>query len=144
MLLQSLREQVVLFSQKMLRSGLTHGTGGNISALDRASGLIAITPSGIDYEAITTRDICVVNGAGKQIDGIYTPSSELEMHLLCYARRPEFAAVVHTHSTFATVLSCMHRSLPAIHYLIGYVGGEVRCMDYALFGSCLLYTSRCV
>jgi L-fuculose-phosphate aldolase len=65
------------------------------------------------------------------------------MHLALYAQRPDACAVVHTHSVFATTLACLECGLPAVHYLIGFAGKEVRCAPYATFGTRELAESAC-
>ena len=127
------REQIVHYCRLMQSRSLTRGTGGNISI--RNGEHIAISPSGVEYQTMTPHDVPVVDMEGKVIFGSLTPSSELSMHLACYARRPDISAVVHTHSTFATVLACMEKPLPPVHYLIGYAGDHVPCIPYYPFGS---------
>ncbi|MBR5292422.1 MAG: class II aldolase/adducin family protein [Clostridia bacterium] len=127
------REQIVHYCRLMQSRGLTRGTGGNISI--RQGDLIAISPSGVEYETMTPEDVPVVNMDGSVIYGSLAPSSELSMHIACYKRRPDIAAMVHTHSTFAATLACMEKPLPPIHYLIGYAGDHVPCIPYYPFGS---------
>lgn len=136
MLLQRERELVVEHCRMLATHKLTKGTGGNISALDREKKLFAISPSGMDYFVMQPEDVVVLDLDGKTVDGARTPSSEMDMHRLLYVDREDINAVVHAHSTFATTLACLHWSLPALHYLIGYSGGDgVRCTSYAPFGS---------
>lgn len=136
MLLEHERELVVEYCRKLSESGLTRGTGGNISVLDREAGLFAVSPSGMDYFKMQPEDIVVMDIDGNRVDGIRKPSSETEMHRLIYVDRQEINAVVHTHSTFAATLACLHQELPAVHYLIGYAGGSsVRCTPYVPFGT---------
>ena len=133
--LEELKEQTLNYSRKMLHRGLTRGTGGNISVRDEKTGLIVITGSGIDYDEMTLDDIVVVDPEGRTIEGRVKPSSELPMHLACYKARPDAMAAVHTHSTFATVMSCMQKKLRTVHYLIGFAGGEVECIPFCPIGS---------
>lgn len=136
MLLQRERELVVEHCRMLATHKLTKGTGGNISALDREKKLFAISPSGMDYFVMQPEDVVVLDLDGKTVDGARTPSSEMDMHRLLYVDREDINAVVHAHSTFATTLACLHWSLPALHYLIGFAGGDgVRCTPYAPFGS---------
>ena len=126
---------IVEYGKLLLARRLTVGTGGNLSVYDRASGYVAISPSGIDYESTQPGDVVVVDMSGAVVDGCRRPSSELAMHLALYEQRPDVCAVVHTHSVFATTLACLECSLPAVHYLIGFAGKEVRCAPYATFGT---------
>ena len=104
MLLQTQRELVVEYGKKLVTTGLTDGTFGNLSVFDRESGLMAISPSGMDYFLTTPADVVVTDLEGKVVEGERKPSSELDLHRLFYQRRPDVNGVVHTHSTFATVL----------------------------------------
>lgn len=133
MLMQREREQVVCYARRMMGRGLTRGTGGNISI--RRGDRVAITPSGVEYAEMSAADVVVLALDGTVVQGALRPSSESGMHLACYRTRPDVCAVVHTHSTFATVLACLHRPLPPVHYLIGYAGGTVPCIPYAPFGT---------
>ena len=72
---------------------------------------------------------------GKVVEGCRKPSSELDLHRLFYQRRDDVNAVVHTHSTFATVLSCLRWPIEPIHYLVAYSGRQVPCIPYYPFGS---------
>ncbi|RUL55562.1 L-fuculose-phosphate aldolase [Lysinibacillus antri] len=135
MRLKTEREKVRKYCTKMLSSGLTKGTGGNISIFNREEGLIAISPSGIPYEEINIEDVVVVNLDGKIIEGNYKPSSEILMHLAVYKNRQELSAVVHTHSIFAKTLSALRKDLPAVSYLVAVAGKNVKCAEYASFGT---------
>jgi L-fuculose-phosphate aldolase len=143
MLLEKERSLIVEYGKMLLASGLTVGTGGNLSLYDRSSGYVAISPSGLDYEHTKPADVVVVDMAAKIVDGCRRPSSELAMHLGLYARRSDVRAVVHTHSVYATTLACLEYALPAVHYLIGFAGNEVKCARYATFGTQELAESAC-
>ena len=135
MLLQKQRELVVDYGKKLVTAGLTDGTFGNLSVFDRESGLMAISPSGMDYFLTTPEDVVVTDLDGKAVDGSRKPSSELDLHRLFYQRRPDVNGVVHTHSTFATVLACLGWAIEPIHYLVAYSGTSVPCIPYYPFGS---------
>lgn len=135
MLLQNEREDVVKYCRKMITAGLTKGTGGNISILNRELGLMAVSPSGIDYFETTAADVVVMDLAGNVVDGRRKPSSEYELHRIFYVRRQDIDAVVHTHSVYATVLATLRQPLPAASYLVAYSGLDVRCAEYASFGT---------
>ena len=144
MLLEKERTLIVEYGKLLLAHRLTVGTGGNLSVYDRASGYVAISPSGIDYESTQPGDVVVVDMSGAVVDGCRRPSSEFAMHSALYELRQDVCAVVHTHSVFATTLACLECSLPAVHYLIGFAGKEVRCAPYATFGTRELAESACV
>jgi len=135
MLMQQQRQQIVEYGLKMVRSGLTTGSGGNLSVLSATGELIAVSPSGIDYHEVTDNDVVVVDRSGNIVAGERKPSSELSFHLALYAARPDIGAIVHTHSVYATTLACLHWELPAVHYLVAFSGDKVPLAPYATFGS---------
>lgn len=135
MMLQKERQDVVKYCRKLISTGLTRGTGGNISILNREQGLMAISPSGIDYFETEPEDVVVMDLEGKPVEGNRKPSSEYELHRIFYVKRQDINAVVHTHSVYATVLATLRQPLPASSYLVAYSGLDVRCADYASFGS---------
>lgn len=129
------REQVVEYGKKLIGSGLTKGSGGNISIYNRQERLIAISPSGLDYFQTKIEDIVIINIDGEIIDGSLKPSSEVGMHLEFYKNRKDVNAIVHTHSKYATAISCMGWDLKPVHYLIGLAGTTIKCAKYATYGS---------
>ena len=135
MLLQQERALVAQYGRKLVSAGLTEGTFGNVSAFDPTRGLMAISPSGMDYDAIAPEDVVVVDLSGRVVEGGRRPSSEVDLHRLLYQNRPDVGGVVHTHSPFATVLSCLGWSIEPIHYLVAYSGRSVPCIPYYPFGS---------
>jgi L-fuculose-phosphate aldolase len=135
MVLDMERELIVEYGKKLITHGLTKGTGGNISIFNRQEGLIAISPSGLDYFKTTMKDIVVLDLEGNKIDGDRIPSSEYNMHRIFYKKRQGITAVVHAHSTYAAILAALHWNIEPVHYLIGYAGKNVRCAPYKIFGS---------
>ncbi len=109
MLLEELRKQVIEHSQKMLHDGLTMGTGGNISARDPKSGLVAITPSSMEYDTLVPSDVPILDVNGKVIEGEHRPSTETPMHTLIYRERSDVMAIVHNHAAFATGFAFLGR-----------------------------------
>ena len=127
------RLAVVAAARRMIERGLVINTSGNVSV--RIGRWIAITPSAVAYETMTAADVCVVDAeSGAQDDSRLLPSSELPLHLAVY-RATSAGAIVHTHSHFATVLSTLVDRLPAIHYQVADLGGEVEVAPYATFGT---------
>lgn len=114
---------------------LSPGTSGNISMRDSSSGLIAISPSGLEYKSLTHEDIVIIDLDGKIVEGSNRPSSEMDFHLALYRGRSDCQAVVHTHSHFATTLACLGKELPAVHYMIAYAGEKVPLANYHTFGT---------
>jgi len=101
-----LREEVHAANLTLARSGLVMGTFGNVSGLDRTSGLVGIKPSGVPYEVLTPRDIVLLEvDTGKVVDSKLRPSSDTPTHLLLYRAFVSCAGVVHTHSAHATALA---------------------------------------
>lgn len=136
MLLEKERKDVIEYGKRMMKDGLTKGTGGNISIVNREKNMMAITPSGIDYMIIKPENIMIIDvETGKIIDGDKVPSSESDMHRIFYKYRKDINAVVHTHSKYATALSCTGEKLPAVHYLLAVAGVDVPCAEYATYGT---------
>lgn len=135
MLMESERIQLIEYGKKLVKNNLTKGTGGNLSIFDRKSGYVAITPSGIDFFEIQPEDIVIIDLEGNIIEGDREPSSEWEMHLMPYRTRKDMDAVIHAHTMYATVLACLHKELPATHYMIAVAGPTVRCAEYATYGT---------
>jgi len=135
MLYERERTLMVEMGKKLLASGLTEGTGGNLSISVEPGKAFLISPSGMDYNGILPEDMVLLDWEGEILEGSRTPSSEWELHREAYNVRSEARGVVHTHSPYATAFSTLGRDLPAVHYLIGYAGTSVPCTPYALFGS---------
>lgn len=135
MLMQKERELIVEYGKKLITSGLTKGTGGNLSIFDREKGLMAISPSGLDYFQTEPEDVVVMDLEGNVVEGNRKPSSEYGMHSIFYKNREDIDAVVHTHSIFSTVLATLRWPLPASSYLVAFAGLDVRCAEYASFGT---------
>ena len=135
MILEKEREQVIEYSLKLLSEGLTNGTAGNVSIFNREKGLVAISPTGVNYSELTPEMISIVDLNGKLIEGL-KPSSELEMHMILYRNREDVNAVIHTHPVYTTVLACLRQDLPAIDYMIAVTGAtKVKCAEYASYGT---------
>lgn len=131
------REAVIACCHRMQAEHLVHATAGNVSA--RVPGepdLIAMTPTGFAYDALEPEDICLVTTRGEMVEGRCEPTSELPLHTLVYARRPEVGAIVHTHSPAATTMAVFGWTLPPILTgLVEAVGGDVRTAPYSRPGT---------
>jgi len=121
--------------RELLATGLVRGTSGNVSVRDPASGTIAITPTGLGYAGMRDCDVAVLSAGGDQLDGELRPTSEVALHLGIYRARPDLAAVVHTHSMFATTFAVLGEQIPAVHYLIVRAGESVPVAPYARYGT---------
>lgn len=136
LLLKQLREEVIETALKVVDAGLVVSTWGNISGRDRESGLIAITPSGMDYKKLIPDDIVIVDKKGNIVDGKRKPSTETPMHTLFYRERPEIGGIVHTHSWYATTMSVLKKEIPVVLAELGAcVGGSVRVAEYTRMGT---------
>ena len=131
-MLEREREGVAVSANRLAADGLVTGTAGNVSAL--AGELVAVTPTGARLEELTAEQVAVVGLDGALLDGDLAPSTELGLHLGIY-RRGDAAAVVHTHSPFATALACVIDELPVVHYQMLGLGGPIRVAPYATFGT---------
>lgn len=125
-------DEVVATARRTTEEGLVVGTSGNVSA--RVGDTVLVTPSGMPYDALGPDDIVGVDLEGRPLIGHRSPTSELPMHLAIY-RATDARAVVHTHAVHATAVSTLVTELPAIHYMMGALGGPVRVAPYALYGS---------
>ena len=114
MLLAELRQQVFAYAKQMASDGLAHGSQGNVSALDRASGLVAITPSAADYATMTPDDIVVIDREGAVIEGRWKPTIETPLHTLFYRRRDDVGAVMHCHAPYASGFAAAMRPIPLV------------------------------
>ena len=139
MLLEELRSEVIDYARQMAHSRLTSGTWGNVSARDRETGLIAITPSGMDYDSLTPADIVIIDEHGKIVDGHRRPSVETELHTIFMRNRLEVGSVVHTHSPFATALGIARDEIPiALAELAAVVGSAIPVAPYVTLATAAL------
>ena len=118
MQLQKLREEVVATCVDLYQNGLvrSNGAGGNVSARDTESGIIAVTPSHIRYDTMQADDIMLIDLDGNVIEGKpdRKPTSESPMHRLILKEYPHANAVVHTHSPYANALAMVYDEVPAV------------------------------
>ncbi|MEH6776003.1 MAG: L-ribulose-5-phosphate 4-epimerase AraD [Cereibacter changlensis] len=105
MSLDDLKQAVLEANLATVRNGLVIATFGNASAIDRASGQVVIKPSGVPYDRMTADCMVVSDLDGRVLDNRMRPSSDLDTHLVLYRAFPGVGAVIHTHSTFATILA---------------------------------------
>ncbi len=130
----SSKKELINASKRLSKSGLNRGASGNLS-IRLTKGSYLITPSGIPAEDLSIDQLVEMKINEKTFTG-KNPSSEWQIHDEIYENRREVNAVVHTHSTFACVLSCLRKNIPSFHYMVALAGGnDIKCCDYALFGS---------
>jgi L-ribulose-5-phosphate 4-epimerase len=135
MRLETLREELVRLHAELPRHGLVVWTGGNVSARDPETGLVAIKPSGVRYEDLTADSMVVLDIDGRVVEGAFHPSSDTASHLYIYRHRPDVNGVVHTHSRYATAFAAVGRPIPV--FLTAHAdefGGEIPCGGFALIG----------
>ena len=130
------RKLIVDAGLRLIGSGMTVATWGNISARDPETGRIYVTPSGMDYSVITPDDIVVCDMDRNVVDGIRKPTIEKDLHIEAYRARADINAIVHTHAVDTTVFACMGEGIPVITDEAAQVlGGPVNCAEYALPGT---------
>lgn len=131
-----LRNQIVDTALLLSNQGLNRGASGNVSA--RFGMGFLITPTGMPADEMVGDDLVFMDFDGKY-QGVRSPSSEWRFHRDIYVVRKDVNAIVHTHSTFATTLACLGKTVPAFHYMVAAAGGNsIRCSPYATFGTQLL------
>lgn len=113
-MLENLKKKVCKANLELMEHGLVIFTWGNVSAIDRGSGLVVIKPSGVSYDGMKPEDMVVVNLEGNVIEGELNPSSDTPTHLALYKAWPEIGGVVHTHSTYATAWAQAGLDIPNI------------------------------
>lgn len=123
-----LRESVCMANLELVKHGLVIFTWGNVSAIDRASGLVVIKPSGVPYDDMQPSDMVVVDLDGQVAEGKYRPSSDTPTHLALYEAFGDVGAIVHTHSRWATIWAQAGRAIPAFGTThADYFYGDVPC-----------------
>ncbi len=134
---RALRQKVIDTCLQMNAMGINQGTSGNASVRisDKPEDGFFITPSAIPYADIKPEDVVPM-----QLDGTWAgerkPSSEWRFHLDIMRERQDCGAIVHTHGAYVTTLACLHKEIPAFHYMIAQAGGPtIRCAPYATFGT---------
>jgi L-fuculose-phosphate aldolase len=128
-------EQIVAAAKELLAKGLVEGTSGNLSAR-MEDGNIACTPSSLDYRIMEVEDIVIVNPAGDVVSGERSPTSEKYLHLAVMAAYEDIAVVIHSHAVHATMFAVAQMDIPScIDEFTVYLGGDVRCTEYASSGS---------
>ena len=110
-MLQQLREEICEANQRLPETGLVVLTWGNVSGIDRTSGIFGIKPSGIDYKKLKPSDIVLLDLEGQVVEGTLNPSSDTRTHLELYRAWPEIGGITHTHSPAAT---CLCATCPSI------------------------------
>lgn len=128
-MLEQLKKEVYEANMMLPRYNLVTFTWGNVSGIDRESGLFVIKPSGVEYEELTPEDMVVVDLNGDKVEGKYNPSSDTATHTVLYNRFPKIGGVVHTHSSWATSWAQAGRDIPCYGTThADYIYGEIPCV----------------
>jgi len=128
-MLEKLKQIVYEANMELPKYGLVTFTWGNVSAIDRESGLFVIKPSGVDYDKLRPEDIVVMDLEGNRVEGRYNPSSDTATHLELYKAFPQIGGIVHTHSAWATSWAQAGRGIPCYGTThADYMYGEIPCL----------------
>ena len=128
-MLEELKKEVYEANMLLPKYKLITFTWGNVSGIDRESGLFVIKPSGVEYDELKPEDMVVVDLEGNVVEGKYRPSSDTATHLELYKAFPEIGGVVHTHSSYATSWAQAGRSIPCYGTThADYIYGEIPCV----------------
>ena len=129
-MLENLKQQVYKASLKLVEQGLVIYTWGNVSAIDRKSGLVVIKPSGISYEEMVPGDMVVVDLYGKIVSGDHKPSSDTNTHLLLYQNFPLIGSIMHSHSEYASCWAQAGLGIPPLGIThANFFNGEIPCTN---------------
>ena len=127
-MLENLKEKVLQANLQLPEYDLVKFTWGNVSAIDRALGLVVIKPSGLPYKSMTAEDMVVVDLQGNVVEGKWKPSSDMPTHLELYKAFPHCGGIVHTHSRWATIFAQAGKDIPALGTTHGdYFHGSIPC-----------------
>lgn len=127
-MLEDLKKKVFEANMLLPKHNLITFTWGNVSAIDRASGLVVIKPSGVEYDEMTADDMVVVDLEGKVVEGKLNPSSDTATHIKLYKEFKNIGGVVHTHSKWATIFAQSGRGINAYGTTqADYFYGQIPC-----------------
>lgn len=128
-MLENLKQEVLKANLLLPKYNLVTFTWGNVSAIDRESGMVVIKPSGVEYDGMTAEDMVVVELAtGKAVEGRYKPSSDTPTHLELYRAFENVGGIVHTHSRWATSFAQAGMGIvPMGTTQADYFYGEIPC-----------------
>ena len=128
-MLEELKQKVFEANMQLPKYGLVTFTWGNVSGIDRETGLVVIKPSGVEYDTMKPEDMVVVDLDGKVVEGKYRPSSDTPTHVELYKAFPKVGGIVHTHSSWATSWAQAGRSIPCYGTThADYMYGEIPCV----------------
>ena len=129
--LSKLEKAVYIVNRSLYEKNLVVATQGNASGIDRKSKLVVIKPSGVDYKKLKVSDMVTVNLKGEKIKGKLKPSVDLPHHLFFYKNIKNIGAVIHTHSTYATMFAIAEKPIPCLSSAQADIfGGEIPTTPY--------------
>lgn len=127
-MLEKLKQEVLEANLLLPEYGLVTFTWGNVSGIDRESGLVVIKPSGVPYKGMSIEDMVVVDLDGNRVEGKWKPSSDTPTHVELYKAFPECGGIVHTHSRWATTFAQAGLDIPAMGTTqADYFYGDIPC-----------------
>ena len=128
-MLEQLKKEVYEANMLLPKYNLVTFTWGNVSGIDRESGLFVIKPSGVDYDKLRPEDMVVVDLDGNRVEGEMNPSSDTATHVELYKAFPNIGGIVHTHSPWATSWAQAGRGIPCYGTThADYMYGEIPCV----------------
>lgn len=126
-----IKERVYRCHMELVRQRMVITTFGNVSAIDRNEGIIAIKPSGIAYETMKPEDIVIVDTNGKIVDGVYKPSTDMRTHLFLYDHFAKIGGIAHTHSTHAVAWAQAVKPIPILGTThADHLQWDIPCTDF--------------
>lgn len=133
---EELAARVCDTARRLAEEGLVAGTSGNVSAFDRAAGVVYITPSNARYETMEPADIMAIDLDGTVLDGKTVPSSEWRLHTGIYRAMEHVGSVIHTHSPHATAFAVVGREVPLILVeMVPFLGGSIPVAPFGFPGT---------
>ena len=128
-MLEEMKERVWAANEDLVAKKIVIYTWGNVSEIDRESGLVVIKPSGLDYDVMKPEDMVVVSlESGEVVEGKWKPSSDTPTHLALYRAFPEIGGITHTHSSTAVAFAQAARPIPALGTThADYFYGDIPC-----------------
>ncbi|MFN2125655.1 MAG: class II aldolase/adducin family protein [Candidatus Promineifilaceae bacterium] len=130
------KKQVLDACQDLTRKGYLVGTGGNVSVRIDGEEALAITPSSMDYLALSEDDICVYSFDKEPLEAVHVPSVEMAMHTAVYRNRPDVNGVVHTHQPYASTFTLINEPIPALFdEQVANLGNRVDLVPYGMSGT---------
>ncbi len=130
------RKKIQETALKAYQEQLVAGTSGNVSCFDHASGVMAITPTNMNYAVMKPEDVVLMKLDGTVLEEGHKPSSEWRMHAGVYAEREDVNAIIHTHSPYATSFAVTHESIPVILVeMMPFLGGDIPLSQFGMPGT---------